>query len=246
MRLYVAGPMRGIPEFNFPAFDDAARQLRALGHEVFSPAEYDRMTGFDPADMTGQEPVDIDAMLAKDLDWICQMAEAVVVLPGWDKSSGVNAEIATAQALAKPVWTLDAVLRGDAGTGDAILDYLAVRVPTAVAAMRTFDGGATRDTEDGKLDYEGFLSPAVLGEFAYYMHKHRVQSDGTLRSADNWQKGMPRDVYMKSMFRHFMDVWFAHRGLATEASQMEALMALLFNVQGYAFEILNDRDLGDD
>lgn len=41
MKVYVAGPMRGIPEFNFPAFNLAAKNLRADGHVVFNPAERD-------------------------------------------------------------------------------------------------------------------------------------------------------------------------------------------------------------
>ena len=99
--------------------------------------------------------------------------------------------------------------------------------------MRTFDTGATRDSDDGKLDYEGFLSPVALERFAEYMHEHRVPADGNLRDSDNWQKGMPLDCYMKSMFRHFMDVWMNHRDYATGVAQDEALCALLFNVFGY-------------
>ena len=107
--------------------------------------------------------------------------------------------------------------------------------------IRKFDTGATRDTSKDKLDYEGFLSPQVLQRFAEYMHKNRYQSDGSLRDADNWQKGIPKDVYMKSMWRHFMDLWQEHRNIKTEAGIEIALCALLFNIQGYLFEILKQK-----
>jgi len=45
--------------------------------------------------------------------------------------------------------------------------------------------GATRDVDNDKYDYEGFLSPIVLHRYAQYMHKHRLQSDGELRDSDN-------------------------------------------------------------
>ncbi len=103
---------------------------------------------------------------------------------------------------------------------------------------RTFDTGATRDTDEGKWDYEGFLSPLVLARYAEYMHKNRIQSDGELRDSDNWQKGIPKDAYMKSMWRHFMDVWMAHRGEEDGPFIDEALCAMLFNVMGYLYEEL--------
>ena len=70
------------------------------------------------------------------------------------------------------------------------------------------------------------------------MDKHRKQADGKLRDSDNWQKGMSQDVYMKSMFRHFVAVWAEHRGIETEGGKQENLCALLFNVMGYLFEEL--------
>lgn len=103
--------------------------------------------------------------------------------------------------------------------------------------MRQFESGATRDDDKTKVDYEGFLSPAVLRRFGEYMNKHRVQADGQLRESDNWQKGIPMDVYIKSMYRHFMDVWAAHRG-AWDADMEESLCALMFNVMGYLHERL--------
>src|ERR1022692_3756819 len=78
--------------------------------------------------------------------------------------------------------------------------------------VRQFSTGATRDAEGDKFDYEAFLSPLVLQRYAAYMHKHRKQSDGKLRDGDNWAKGIPKDAYIKSAWRHFMDWWLQHRG----------------------------------
>lgn len=108
--------------------------------------------------------------------------------------------------------------------------------------IRTFESGATRDRDTDKIDYEGFLSSLVLERFGQYMHKNRKQSDGQLRASDNWQKGIPLEAYMKSMWRHFLDVWMCHRGEHTftkETGQMEeALCAVIFNASGYLHELL--------
>ena len=104
--------------------------------------------------------------------------------------------------------------------------------------MRTFDTGATRDTETGKFDYEGFLSPLVVRRFGAYMHAHRIQADGTLRDSANWQKGIPKDVYIKSAWRHFVDWWLMHRSCKDRRGVEDALCGLLFNVQGYLHELL--------
>lgn len=107
-------------------------------------------------------------------------------------------------------------------------------------AMRTFDTGATRDTDEDKLDFEAFLSPEVMLEFAAYMHSKRKQPDGSMRAGDNWQKGIPLDAYMKSMWRHFHDLWLHHRGLGHLAVEdlPTTLGGLQFNLQGYWFETL--------
>lgn len=111
--------------------------------------------------------------------------------------------------------------------------------------MREFSTGATRDDDTNKLDYEGFLSPVVLERYAQYMHENRLQADGKLRASDNWQRGIPRDQYMKSMLRHLMEVWRLHRGydeLKMDNVRKDplgtALCALLFNVMGYLHEAL--------
>ena len=111
--------------------------------------------------------------------------------------------------------------------------------------IRTFASGATRNVDNNKLDYEGFLSPLVLEAFAKYMHRHRKQADGSMRASDNWQKGMGKDVYIKSLFRHFHDLWLLHRGHQPRSPETgepvvieDAIAACLFNLQGYLHEHL--------
>jgi len=107
--------------------------------------------------------------------------------------------------------------------------------------MRAFETGATRNSDSGKHDYEGFLSPIVLERYGEYMTKHRVQADGQVRASDNWQKGIPLDAYMKSAFRHFFDWWRQHRGLKGDDTLEESICAELFNASGYLHEVLKKR-----
>jgi hypothetical protein len=119
VKVYLAGPMRGIAEFNFPAFHDATRKLRAAGYEVFSPAEHDVNNGLNVTGMKGDNAelgpsgFDLRAALAADLDYICRVADAVVVLPGWARSKGAIAEVATARAIGIPWLPLHRALDGE-------------------------------------------------------------------------------------------------------------------------------------
>ena len=108
--------MRGIPEFNFPAFHVAAAKLRAQGHFVFSPAERDNLhygTDISKGNATGDEKISIKEhgfslreALGADLAYICAEAEAIALLPGWENSKGARAEKATADALGLEVMKL--------------------------------------------------------------------------------------------------------------------------------------------
>lgn len=111
--------------------------------------------------------------------------------------------------------------------------------------MRTFDTGATRDSDENKFDYEGFLSPLVIRRYAEYLHRHRTQADGKKRDSDNWQRGIPIVKYMKSHWRHFMDLWSIHRGILVKdpkdghiISKEEALCGDIFNASGHLYELL--------
>lgn len=119
------------------------------------------------------------------------------------------------------------------------------------APIRKFASGATRDTDNGKLDYEGFMSPLVITAYAEYLNKHRTLKNGDLRESDNWQGLFGEhhsDVCIKSMFRHFVDVWTIHRGFAPRLEKGEpvtiddALAAVIFNTMAYWFKILKERE----
>ena len=111
--------------------------------------------------------------------------------------------------------------------------------------LRTFTTGATRDTASDKLEPYGFLSPLALHRFSQYMHRHRKQSDGSLRASDNWQAGFPRKSYRHSLTRHFLDWWLTSRDHKSiyKVGEEEALCAMLFNVQGLLHELLLGRDV---
>ena len=117
-----------------------------------------------------------------------------------------------------------------------------------VLPVRKFDTGATRDSADGKIDPEGCMSPLVVKAFCEYLNRCRIQADGSLRDSDNWQKGMPYDQYLKSAFRHFLEVWTISRGGDPVDDRVdpvevlcEALCALKFNINGMLYELLKGR-----
>lgn len=106
MRLYLAGPMSGIEQFNFPAFYEAAATLRAAGHDIVSPAEMDADDGIDGEAMASE---DGDAtklsltwaqLLSRDVlilgDETEHAVDGIVFLPGWTASRGAKLEAFTA------------------------------------------------------------------------------------------------------------------------------------------------------
>ncbi len=118
MRLYIAGPMTGLPQFNYPAFINMAEDLRIFGHDVVSPAELD-----DPDDKAAALASPDGAMLsytegtsktwgdflARDVKLLADDGiEGIVVLPGWTKSRGARLETYVGNALCGlPVFTWD-------------------------------------------------------------------------------------------------------------------------------------------
>lgn len=88
-RVYISGPMTGLPELNFPAFHDAAKYLRACGYEVVNPAELDAE---DKRELTWEQ------YMRRDIKALCD-CDAIAFLPGYQKSRGAMAEKFVAQTL---------------------------------------------------------------------------------------------------------------------------------------------------
>src|ERR1051325_1783012 len=107
MKIYLAGPMRGYKDFNFPAFMAAAQMLREMGHTVFNPAERDierdgpEASKSETGNLAEAEAKGFDRRVAifDDLSYIIQEADAIAMLPGWKQSTGANAEFWTAKFL---------------------------------------------------------------------------------------------------------------------------------------------------
>ena len=99
---YIAGPMRGIKDFNFPAFDAVAKAARRNGYTIFSPAEHDRESGFDET-QNDLEGFDLKAALRWDIEAILKSDE-ILLLPNWRASSGVAIELVVARAIGIPVY----------------------------------------------------------------------------------------------------------------------------------------------
>ena len=98
--VYIAGPMRGRPLYNFPAFMRAEARLRDAGFLiVMNPAARDLRRGFNPALSLEANHFDLRDAFGFDLDWIARHAEAIYLLDGWEDSKGAAAERATALAL---------------------------------------------------------------------------------------------------------------------------------------------------
>jgi hypothetical protein len=98
MTVYILGPMRHRPLYNFPAFDAVAFALQSAGHTVINPAALDRVAGFDPTALDAghdwsQLPTGMnqDEVIDRDLKAL-RTCDAYVALDGWENSVGAKAE----------------------------------------------------------------------------------------------------------------------------------------------------------
>ena len=93
--VYIAGPMTGIDQFNYPAFNAAAARLRAMGYHVENPAE-------NPAPPCGSWQAYMRMAITQ-----LVKCDTIALLPGWEKSRGAKIEHRLATELGLSVWVLE-------------------------------------------------------------------------------------------------------------------------------------------
>lgn len=112
MKLYLAGPMSGVPEFNRPTFMKVAEFLRLSGHDVISPAELDDedtlRADYDYFGGHGVTDRQRAKFLKRDLKKLLK-CDALALLPGWQTSSGANTELVVAYAVGIPAYEVRGV-----------------------------------------------------------------------------------------------------------------------------------------
>ena len=111
--VYVAGPMSGIPEFNFPAFVEAEKKLADAGYDVISPTAKGKPEG-DQYD--GARPY--EWYVREDLKMLLE-ADGVALLPGAQNSRGARMERQVAEFLKMPVGSVDEWCEGKIYDGDS-------------------------------------------------------------------------------------------------------------------------------
>lgn len=102
--VYISGPMRGIKNFNAPAFNAAAEVLASRGYNVMNPVEFDFAVGVDLMalpddydwDATPSDLGPLQELIMRDLGLLVRDCDAIYMLPGWESSKGACAELAVA------------------------------------------------------------------------------------------------------------------------------------------------------
>lgn len=207
LKSYIAGPMTGLPYFNFDAFADAERELKLHKIVTYNPATHDNEMGFDPfCFKTGdsKEPTcrnkskkhqsQHEFSLREALKWdTARITESdlITLLPGWENSVGVRAELALAFALKIPVFELiesmcikdsyelteeqwiDSLQRNNKGLRD-----LMERTPVFVD-----DGDLSRLPIEEPFDFENYIAGPYVG------NKPKLTKEVRATSTTGGQKG---------------------------------------------------------
>ena len=103
--IYIAGPMRGYPQYNYEEFFYWSRMFRTSGYKVLNPAAKDVDKWLDDGWVFSEDEWEL--VIEEDLQWIKDEADALFMLHGWEDSEGANMEKELADDLDLPVFFED-------------------------------------------------------------------------------------------------------------------------------------------
>ena len=198
--LYISGPMTGIPEHNFPLFNEVARTLRAENYIVYNPAEH-----FD-----GRTDLPREEYMREDFKCLLGMTNyesyGIVLLPGWTKSKGAVAEVTVARELGfrffawlggrlQETVNLDIRTQCPDTCPDTSKADVCDKYP-ATGEVRITD--PTTGGQKGQKDIQiSYIPYEALGELS------KVYVYGAEKYArDNWKKGYAWNLNVDALYRH--------------------------------------------
>lgn len=182
-KIYIAGPMTGIPQFNFPAFAAAKASLEKwdTAHEFVSPTELDSEDSRTAALMNAEGDPELyrtmtgetwGELLSRDVQVIADEVDGIVVLPGWEKSTGARLEAFVAMSAGKPVYDFDAWYSAPLGKPDLCVEFLIPAVSLAAAFENVGWSGEPlyekirRSQKEAAAEFEeggGYAAPTFYG-----------------------------------------------------------------------------------
>lgn len=205
MRVYICGPMRGYPEFNFPAFDVAEETLRHAvwngeTFETVNPARMDREVGFDPTD--GDTDVTerfVEDALRRDIAQITE-CKGLVLLDGWENSTGANLELSVARNIGLRIFRLNgSTLKTHSMYEFSDFQIQNLQKPNSEEVRITSNTGGSKGQ---KLAQLGALDPNALMEIA------KVAGFGTQKyDRYNFLKGYDWSLSYDALQRHLHAFW---------------------------------------
>lgn len=215
-RVYICGRMRGLPYYNFAAFDESRDALKRKGFDVVSPADLDRAAGFDPRrdcmpshDWNSiPKGFDLSACVKRDLDAL-QTCDLIAVLPDGENGVGGHAELSVAKWLKLP--------RIHHLTGEPWVETGEVRTKDPV----------TGGEKGAKLARFDLLPAGPLWQLAEHYGR------GAKKYQDhNWRRGYKWSLNFAAMMRH---AWAWWRGESIDAETGSSHMVA---VAWHAFSLI--------
>jgi hypothetical protein len=164
LRLYLAGPMTGHPQFNYLEFQRQAKIWRDRGYEIESPAE----------SFNGETGLPREIYINNGLNLI-EKSDGVLCMKGWENSPGARLEVQYARETGKPCYDAEMIIPTwfplDPGSEEALvpLPYGGLRIEDEARAIVSSDRNSQYGEPESNFDriakvWSGILNTEVAPE----------------------------------------------------------------------------------